>query len=57
MAGEIQTLTEQMFYVLLTSGGMLRHRRDGPHLQSHPRPVTVGPGTLYNLLESFQTTG
>ena len=36
---------------------MLRHRHDGPHLQSHPGRVTVGPGTLYNLLDSFQAAG
>ena len=36
---------------------MLRHRRDGPHLQSHPRPGDGRPGTLYNLLDSFQAAG
>ena len=55
---KFQTLTEQMFYVLLS----LRDECCGTDIMArianitHGR-VTVGPGTLYNLLESFQETG
>lgn len=55
---KFQTLTEQMFYVLL----FLRDECCGADIMArianitHGR-VTVGPGTLYNLLESFQETG
>ena len=55
---KFQTLTEQMFYVLLS----LRDECCGADIMArianitHGR-VTVGPGTLYNLLESFQETG
>ena len=55
---KFQTLTEQMFYVLLS----LRDECCGADIMArianitHGR-VTVGPGTLYNLLESFQEAG
>ena len=51
---KFQTLTEQMFYVLLS----LRDECCGADIMArianitHGR-VTVGPGTLYNLLEQF----
>ena len=56
--GKVQTLTGQMFYVLLA-------RREGccgtdvmARIANLTQGrVTVGPGTLYNLLESFQTAG
>ena len=55
---KFQTLTEQMFYVLLT----LREECCGTDVMARianltQGRVTVGPGTLYNLLESFQTAG
>lgn len=51
---KFQTLTEQMFYVLLA----LRQERCGADISDWVRTVTrgrvaVGPGTLYSLLESF----
>lgn len=55
---KFQTLTEQMFYILLC----LQEERCGTDVmdwvaeRTHGR-VTVGPGTLYNLLESFQASG
>ena len=49
---KFQTLTEQMFYVLLT----LREECCGTDVMAQGR-VTVGPGTLYNLLDSFQAAG
>ena len=59
MAGRnFQTLTEQMFYVLLT----LREECCGTDVMARisnltQGRVTVGPGTLYNLLDSFQAAG
>ena len=49
---KFQTLTEQMFYVLLT----LREECCRIANLTQGR-VTVGPGTLYNLLDSFQAAG
>ena len=55
---KFQTLTEPMFYILLT----LREERCGTDImtrvsaQTHGR-VGLGPGTLYNLLDSFQQAG
>ena len=51
---KFQTLTEQMFYVLLC----LREECCGMDLMERIRLLTsgrvsVGPGTLYNLLEQF----
>ena len=55
---KFQTLTEQMFYILLC----LRQERCGIDILELVPPmtngrVTVGSGTLYNLLDSFQATG
>ena len=55
---KFQTLTEQMFYVLLT----LREECCGADVMARianltQGRVTVGPGTLYNLLEAFQAAG
>lgn len=55
---KFQTLTEQMFYILLC----LREERCGAELMSEVSHVTagrvaVGPGTLYNLLEQFLRDG
>ena len=55
---KFQTLTEQMFYVLLA----LREECCGTDVMARianltQGRVTVGPGTLYNLLESFQAAG
>ena len=36
---------------------MLRHGSDGAHPSAHERRVSVGPGTLYNLLEQFAAEG
>ena len=55
---KFQTLTEQMFYILLA----LQEERCGADVMilvsqiTHDR-VAVGPGTLYNLLEDFQNSG
>ena len=55
---KFQTLTEQMFYILLC----LRTELCGTDIMAqvselaHGR-VSVGPGTLYNLLESFVQAG
>ncbi len=51
---KFQTLTEQMFYILLC----LQSECYGMDIMEKVRTmtgerVTVGPGTLYNLLESF----
>ena len=56
--GKFQTLTEQMFYILLC----LRQEQCGADIMAQVTALTagrvsVGPGTLYNLLESFQETG
>ena len=53
---KFQTLTEQMFYILLC----LRRECCGTDIMTKIQAVTngrvsVGPGTLYNLLESFLT--
>ena len=50
--GKFQTLTEQMFYILLC----LRQERCGADVMAWVAEATggrvvVGPGTLYNLLE------
>ena len=55
---KFQTLTEQMFYILLC----LRQEQCGADIMAQVTALTagrvsVGPGTLYNLLESFQETG
>ena len=55
---KFQTLTEQMFYILLC----LREECCGMDIMEKGREitggrVTIGPGTLYNLLESFVTAG
>ena len=55
---KFQTLTEQMFYVLLA----LREECCGTDVMARianltQGRVTAGPGTLYNLLDSFQATG
>lgn len=52
---KFRTLTEQMFYVLLC----LRTEYCGMDVMEQVKAmtngrVTVGPGTLYNLLEQFQ---
>lgn len=51
---KFQTLTEQMFYVLLC----LRRECCGADIMEQVRALTggrvsVGPGTLYSLLDSF----
>ena len=55
---KFQTLTEQMFYILLC----LKQECCGMDIMSRVEEMTqgrvrVGPGTLYNLLEQFQTAG
>ena len=55
---KFQTLTEQMFYILMC----LRRECCGTDIMNEIQAVTngrvsVGPGTLYNLLESFLTAG
>lgn len=55
---KFQTLTEQMFYILLC----LQSECYGMDIMEKVRSrtgerVTVGPGTLYNLLESFMEAG
>ena len=55
---KFQTLTEQMFYILLC----LRSERCGIDIMDMMPELTdgrisVGSGTLYNLLEQFQTEG
>lgn len=51
---KFQTLTEQMFYILLC----LRREQCGADIMERVPAMTggrvsVGPGTLYNLLEQF----
>ena len=51
---KFQTLTEQMFYILLC----LRQECCGMDIMERVREMTegrvnVGPGTLYNLLDQF----
>ena len=55
---KFQTLTEQMFYILLC----LRQEQCGADIMAQVSSltggrVTVGPGTLYNLLEQFLDAG
>lgn len=55
---KFQTLTEQMFYILLC----LRRECCGADIAAQVASMTggrvaVGPGTLYNLLESFSQAG
>ena len=55
---KFQTLTEQMFYILLC----LRRELCGTDIMAQVSELTqgrvsVGPGTLYNLLESFVQAG
>lgn len=55
---KFQTLTEQMFYTLLC----LRRECYGADVMERVRQltsgrVTVGPGTLYSLLDSFLQAG
>lgn len=55
---KFQTLTEQMFYILLC----LRREQCGADIMGQVRTLThgrvaVGPGTLYNLLEQFVSAG
>ena len=55
---KFRTLTEQMFYILLC----LRQECCGTDIMALVQQMTngrvsVGPGTLYNLLESFLTAG
>ncbi len=51
---KFQTLTEQMFYILLS----LREELCGADVMARVTELTdgrvmIGPGTLYNLLDSF----
>ena len=55
---KFQTLTEQMFYILLC----LQQECCGVNIMEKVSwmtegRVTIGPGTLYSLLESFQNEG
>ena len=55
---KFQTLTEQMFYILLC----LKEECCGMDIMGKVEEMTngrvrVGPGTLYNLLEQFQSAG
>ena len=55
---KFQTLTEQMFYILLC----LRQELFGADIAAQVAALTggrvaVGPGTLYNLLDSFLQAG
>lgn len=55
---KFQTLTEQMFYILLC----LRQEQCGADIMAQFTALTagrvsVGPGTLYNLLEQFLDAG
>lgn len=55
---KFQTLTEQMFYILLC----FRFECCGTDIMDQVRSVTggrvtVGPGTVYNLLEQFLPAG
>ena len=55
---QFETLTEQMFYILLC----LQAECCGTDIMERIRDMTngrvcVGPGTLYNLLERFQEAG
>ncbi|MBR2890450.1 MAG: helix-turn-helix transcriptional regulator [Oscillospiraceae bacterium] len=53
-----QTLTEQMFYILMA----LKEECCGTDIMERVRTITegtvqIGPGTLYNLLDQFQEEG
>lgn len=55
---KFQTLTEQMFYILLC----LKEECCGMDIMEKVEAMTngrvrVGPGTLYNLLEQFRAAG
>lgn len=55
---KFQTLTEQMYYILLC----LREEHYGGEVAELVREwtggsVTIGPGTMYGLLETFQKEG
>ena len=55
---KFQTLTEQMFYILLC----LRTELCGTDIMARVSELTrgrvsVGPGTLYSLLENFRSAG
>lgn len=55
---KFQTLTEQMFYILLC----LKEECCGMDIMGNVEEMTkgrvrVGPGTLYNLLEQFESSG
>lgn len=55
---KFQTLTEQMFYILLC----LQEECYGMDIMEKVAAMTknrvpIGPGTLYNLLEQFQKAG
>ena len=55
---KFQTLTEPMFYILLC----LRQECCGADIAAQVRTLTrervvIGPGTLYNLLDSFLQAG
>ena len=55
---KFQTLTEQMFYILLS----LRRECCGVDIMEQVQAMTegrvaIGPGTLYSLLESFVSEG
>ena len=55
---KFQTLTEQMFYILLC----LRQEQCGADIMAQVSALTAGrvsvdPGTLYHLLESFLQAG
>ena len=55
---KFQTLTEQMFYILLC----LHRECCGADIMARVQQLTggrvsVGPGTLYNLLEQFLSAG
>ena len=55
---QFQTLTEQLLYILLC----LRREQCGADIMARVAELTcgrvsVGPGTLYNLLESFLSAG
>lgn len=52
---QLQTLTEQMFYVLLA----LNQERNGAEIVEYIRQLTnnriiIGPGTLYAMLSKFE---
>lgn len=55
---KFQTLTEPMFYILLC----LRQERCGADIAAQVKEltknrITIGPGTLYNLLDGFLQAG